>query len=100
MDGRAGIRVRAAAPGVLQGLPATPEPGRLQYRRRGGECAARYDCRTRRITRRTGRAHRPLESTAGHARAGTSESDRGMKEKTKRFIATAGTQFDASCTEG
>src|SRR5262249_46734344 len=45
MDGRAGVRVRATAPGVVQGLPTTSEPSRLQSRRRAGASAASHDCR-------------------------------------------------------
>src|SRR5262249_54291792 len=45
MDGRAGVRVRATALGVVQGLPTTSEPSRLQSRRRGGASAASDYCR-------------------------------------------------------
>src|SRR5262249_58528386 len=45
MDGRAGVRVRATALGVVQGLSTTSEPSRLQSRGRGWESAASHYCR-------------------------------------------------------
>jgi hypothetical protein len=47
LDGHPGAGVRAQAPGVVRGVPPTPEPGRLQSRRRGGANAASHGCRPR-----------------------------------------------------